>query len=389
MAILYGTQSNGETLPVEVIEFGHLVAKGIAGTTGPPGPPGVGELPPDPFEGAILGWENNALAWLGGVVPLPEYTFGPFVYSESEGTLTVPQDVSILVNGQQLIQSDMEGNPLSSVAVTDDISNVKPPDPVIPASIQGPGAYNGGNGPDACQKGVAGGGGFTQVNGANYETVLVFDFAGVPESITQNLKVFINQSTSTYLMGVNYTDGSSVSKTWQSWLTEAAQGENTFVDISNGKTVLQVRDTRGDGTIIKQGAFGVNNVPYNSSSTDQVLSFPTASNFDKFEVGDVVQGVDIQITDIDANTAPPTIAVSGGDWLGSDGSGVPDGGTYLSAITTGTGTVQTAQAQTISLQENNNEWVNGFYVTAPEQQIAARKVAVSAVKRNTKRDELR
>jgi hypothetical protein len=36
MAILYGTQSNGETLPVLVDQFGNLLAKGIEG---PPGPP--------------------------------------------------------------------------------------------------------------------------------------------------------------------------------------------------------------------------------------------------------------------------------------------------------------------------------------------------------------
>ena len=43
MAILYGTTSDGETLPVEVNEFGQLVAQGVPGEQGiqgPPGPPG-------------------------------------------------------------------------------------------------------------------------------------------------------------------------------------------------------------------------------------------------------------------------------------------------------------------------------------------------------------
>ena len=48
MAILYGTQSNGETLPVQVNSFGQLVAQGLPGEQGPqgdPGPPGpVGNL---------------------------------------------------------------------------------------------------------------------------------------------------------------------------------------------------------------------------------------------------------------------------------------------------------------------------------------------------------
>ena len=38
--VLWGTQSNGETLPVQVNEFGQLVAKPLAGTEGPAGPEG-------------------------------------------------------------------------------------------------------------------------------------------------------------------------------------------------------------------------------------------------------------------------------------------------------------------------------------------------------------
>ncbi len=51
MAILYGTQSNGETLPVLVDQFGNLLAKGIEGGQGPEGPEGPqGEqgIPGDP-----------------------------------------------------------------------------------------------------------------------------------------------------------------------------------------------------------------------------------------------------------------------------------------------------------------------------------------------------
>ena len=40
MAILYGTQNNGETLAVQVNEFGQLVAQGLDGATGPEGPEG-------------------------------------------------------------------------------------------------------------------------------------------------------------------------------------------------------------------------------------------------------------------------------------------------------------------------------------------------------------
>ena len=48
MAILYGTTADGESLPVQVNEFGQLVAQGVPGAqgeTGPPGPPGpVGDV---------------------------------------------------------------------------------------------------------------------------------------------------------------------------------------------------------------------------------------------------------------------------------------------------------------------------------------------------------
>lgn len=74
MAILYGTQSNGETLPVLVDQFGNLLAKGINGPEGPPGPQGPQgpqgpegppiNLPPDPADGDALGWKDDQLAWL-------------------------------------------------------------------------------------------------------------------------------------------------------------------------------------------------------------------------------------------------------------------------------------------------------------------------------------
>ena len=38
--ILLGTQSNGETLPVQVNQYGQLVAEGLQGSEGPEGPEG-------------------------------------------------------------------------------------------------------------------------------------------------------------------------------------------------------------------------------------------------------------------------------------------------------------------------------------------------------------
>ena len=40
MAILYGTTADGQSLPVQVNEFGQLVAQGVPGAQGEPGPPG-------------------------------------------------------------------------------------------------------------------------------------------------------------------------------------------------------------------------------------------------------------------------------------------------------------------------------------------------------------
>ncbi len=89
MAILYGTQSNGETLPVLVDQFGNLLAKGIDGQPGqpgqpgtpgepggegPPGPPGTpGEGVPLPYgpDGAYLQIVSGAPAWTDSPGPGP------------------------------------------------------------------------------------------------------------------------------------------------------------------------------------------------------------------------------------------------------------------------------------------------------------------------------
>jgi hypothetical protein len=90
MAILYGTQSNGETLPVLVDQFGNLLAKGIEGQPGQPGQPGTpgepgGEGPPGPQgdpgegvplpygpDGAYLQIVDGVPAWAGVSPPGPE-----------------------------------------------------------------------------------------------------------------------------------------------------------------------------------------------------------------------------------------------------------------------------------------------------------------------------
>ena len=101
MAILFGTQSNGETLPVLVDQYGNLLAKGINGPPGPAGPAGgTFALPPDPYEGALLGWLNDELAWIGTPpVPVPTDIFGPITAWDPAGLLTVEGEIPEAVAG--------------------------------------------------------------------------------------------------------------------------------------------------------------------------------------------------------------------------------------------------------------------------------------------------
>ena len=74
--ILWGTQSNGETLPVQVNELGQLVAEGLQGPEGPIGPEGPpgpsGELPDGAVDGNVLSWENGEATWADPPSGLPE-----------------------------------------------------------------------------------------------------------------------------------------------------------------------------------------------------------------------------------------------------------------------------------------------------------------------------
>lgn len=109
--VLLGTQSNGETLPVQVDATGRLVAEGLQGPEGPPGPPGVGELPPDPFEGALLGWINGELAWVNSSIPIAPGVFGPIsAWDPINGILTVEGEIPDNVGpGVYVYQSANDG----------------------------------------------------------------------------------------------------------------------------------------------------------------------------------------------------------------------------------------------------------------------------------------
>lgn len=87
---------------------------GAPGEQGPPGKDGIDgiPLPPDPYEGAILGWLNNQLAWIGTPpVPIPEGVFGPIISWDSEASYLqiegpIPDTVR---NGVTVYQCDERG----------------------------------------------------------------------------------------------------------------------------------------------------------------------------------------------------------------------------------------------------------------------------------------
>lgn len=99
MAILYGTQSNGETLPVLVDQFGNLLAKGIEGAQGPPGEqgqqgeqgipgqpgaPGAGVPTPYGEEGSYLWIKDGSPAWTTGSDPGPSPELGTIYLPDTQ-----------------------------------------------------------------------------------------------------------------------------------------------------------------------------------------------------------------------------------------------------------------------------------------------------------------
>ena len=92
--ILLGTQSNGETLPVQVDATGRLVAEGLqgeqgeqgpkgdTGDTGPPGPQGEGVPTPYGDEGQVLTIVNGTPTWADPVAPDPPIIWSSYLTSE-------------------------------------------------------------------------------------------------------------------------------------------------------------------------------------------------------------------------------------------------------------------------------------------------------------------
>ena len=380
MAILLGTQSNGETLPVQVNELGQLVAKGIDGEKGEPGnpgAPGVGQLPPDPYEGAILGWEDGALAWVGGSVSLPSGIFGPFTYVD--GTLNVDNS-SALVNGQQIYMSDIAGNrsyytPQSSPIVS-----------VTQASIslegreteeeEGRGTYEkygsindvfGQNGDDKLS--IDGWWSIIQKDNSGPSTykeirwVLDKPYAG-----TRVIEIYSKGNAGGAKGLVISDDHTFTSK------------DNEWTPLNPGFTYFGLRASQGGNTGEDCGGIGgirfadtkerITNPADAGLSGEFWLTFSDSTDLRYFQIGMEVQpGITIVEMDLSRNR----IEVSGGTW--STG-----GQTMSGTLISGDGSVELEGNGFVVLRDDNKEWVDGFYVTAPEQLIAARKLVPDVLK---------
>jgi hypothetical protein len=84
-------------------EQGEQGPQGEQGEQGPQGEDGQDggiDLPPDPYEGALLGWLNNELAWVGTPpIEIPEGVFGPIIsWDANSSYLLVDSEVPDYVN---------------------------------------------------------------------------------------------------------------------------------------------------------------------------------------------------------------------------------------------------------------------------------------------------
>ena len=385
MAILYGTTDNGTTLPVLVDQFGNLLAKGIDGAEGPPGPPGIGQLPEDPFEGAILGWEDGELSWLGGSVPLPAGTYGPFIYSDSEGTLTVPQDVSSLVNGQQLIMTDIEGNSTSAFVETSQITNVNGNVLSFVDNSNFDLFYEG----QVVQPGV----GILNISGSSSPpkiTVTGGSWYGADGTGDEgDGRYEPTKEWSSYVTGTPFSGNTTAAQAFDGdprggqgapvWACFAADGNTmTFRPPTTITAASQIR--------ISACQFG----------TQSKLMLNGVDITDSVSLTSVCSWVLLPVNTIDSVNGLSWSCVSGSaqdhrvSAIEVDGkilidSSVPggQGATKISKNESGTGSVLTGAGNTIVLRNNNREWIDDYYVTAPEQRIAARKVATAAIRRKT------
>ena len=363
MAILYGTTSEGESLPVEVNEFGQLVAEGLPGEPGPPGPPGLPKLPPDPFEGALLGWKDNTLAWLGEPVPLPENTYGPII-NYANGILTLENEVS-LPYLTAIFLSDAAGNRWFYTPISSAITNVS-------------------------------GNVLTLTDDTNLANFRVGD--AVQAQTTGNLPWNETQFWSDFVSPSGGFGGQVPANAFNGSTGGAGWGTNTNVTatltIPDGIPCSSLRlysnNDAGD-----RGPFIINDTQNLSSDIGTTPAWGASLsvtggrlNTIQFPVRTgVAEGWALWAVEVDGkllvdpvlfkiaaiDEAAPSITTDGG--TGKVGQVV------VGPLKSGEGTVQSTTSDAIILRENNDEWCVGKYVTAPEQNLAARYVYEEELKK--------
>jgi len=362
MAILFGTTGDGTTLPVLVDQFGNLLAKGIPGDEGQPGPPGppggAFALPPDPIDGDVLGWENGQLVWIAGT-PLPSGTYGPFIYSDIEDTLTVPQDVSLLINGQQLIMTDNQGSPISVLVETSEITNVNGNVLSFPDNTNFDLFYEG----EVVQPGV----GILNISGSSN-----------PPTITVNGGSWKGSDGSG-----DQGDGRYVpDQEWSSYFnapgdpaapaTSAFNGDNqTYMfPLNNGTAMWQPPETIPFTSLKIQigsnggGAF-VNGIDITSLLVSTVNVF-TETDLAPLGISSPLESIGVIKVTSGTGSWLYFVEVNGGELIDSSIPGIA-GATKISKNESGTGSVQVATGNIISLSTNNRQWIDDYYVTSLEQ----------------------
>lgn len=367
MAILYGTTADGDSLPVEVNEFGQLIAQGLQGQEGPPGPPGIGQLPPDPFEGAILGWKDNTLSWLGGSVPLPAGTYGPITaYQDGVLTLQSPVDLPYLAAfylsdalGDPVIWtpstsliSNVNGNSLSLVDDTN-LANFRVGD-----VVQSSGLWN------QSQEWSATG----TITGTPYDANQVWAnaFNGVVAGAAAG-----NAAFAANLANYTYSFRAPIPFTSASLIGLASGG------------ICTVNFGESDAKTVSLPENAISEVPFSlESGVLKNINVYTESVTGPYVYGINIDGrllVDASVADpsnvavTSISISPPRIDTDGGSWQGSDGSGDPQGErNVVGPATTGQGTVQAVAGNNIILRQDNGGWKIGGYITTPDQELAAR-----------------
>ena len=384
MAILYGTQSNGETLPVLVDQFGNLLAKGIEGQQGPPGDPGtpgVGQLPPDPFEGAVLGWQDDQLQWLGGSAPIAPGTFGPFVYDRDGGFLTVPQTVD-LANGVQLYMSDSSGNPVTNTGMTSKIRSVSGNTLYFTdsTSLQ---LYKVG---DEVQPQVY----ITEIDIENSVVVVSGgNWKGTDGSGNQGDDRYHPASDWENQTNINPIDANLLfdpsSDEYIQFGPELNKGGPWWCHINLTTPIVCTSNIKlylnPGGQSKATALFGINDESPVYSQENPAIGYltipaPESGIITKISLGRQTSWLD------KTSLFMKRILVDDREMITSS---IPEtiGETRFYKPQSGSGSVQTCIDKTIVLRADNKEWISGYYVTAPEQLIAARKVAAAAVRRTT------